>query len=127
MYLGSYIWACGPGRVNKLCVLCVHLCAFTHMPLYANVRCAPMFALHSIYQFTVNHTPTHPLSPTPAHTTSPPPPLPLLPPPQLTSIVTVAYLSICAYFTVFKIRIFNFYYLAPRHCTDEYSLLFSAM
>lgn len=39
----------------------------------------------------------------------------------------MAYLSICAYFTVFRIRIFNLYHLAPRHSTDEYSLLFSAM
>jgi hypothetical protein len=46
---------------------------------------------------------------------------------ELTSVITVAYLSVCTYFTVFKIRIFNFYYLTPRHCTDEYSLLFSAM
>ena len=43
------------------------------------------------------------------------------------SIGIVAYLSVCAYFTVFKVRIFNLYYLAPRHSTDEYSLLFSAV
>lgn len=43
------------------------------------------------------------------------------------SIAVVAYLSICAYFTVFRIRIFNLYYLAPNHSTDEYSLLFSAL
>ena len=46
---------------------------------------------------------------------------------QLLSIGVVAYLSVCAYYTVFKIRIFNLYYLAPRHSTDEYSLLFSAV
>ena len=43
------------------------------------------------------------------------------------SIGIVAYLSICAYFTVFRIRIFNLYNIAPHHSTDEYSLLFSAM
>lgn len=46
---------------------------------------------------------------------------------QALSIGVVAYLSICAYFTVFRIRIFNLYSLAPHHSTDEYSLLFSAM
>ena len=46
---------------------------------------------------------------------------------QILSVIVVAYLSICAYFTVFRIRIFNLYYLAPRHSTDEYSLLFSAV
>ena len=42
-------------------------------------------------------------------------------------MVVVAYLSVCAYYTVFKIKIFNLYYLAPGHSTDEYSLLFSAV
>lgn len=46
---------------------------------------------------------------------------------QFISVCVVAYLSVCAYFTVFRIRIFNLYYLAPRHSTDEYSLLFSAV
>ena len=60
-------------------------------------------------------------------------PLPLLSSPspslpsQFISVCVVAYLSVCAYFTVFRIRIFNLYYLAPRHSTDEYSLLFSAV
>ena len=48
-------------------------------------------------------------------------------PMQAISIGIVAYLSVCAYFTVFRIRIFNLYNLAPHHSTDEYSLLFSAM
>jgi hypothetical protein len=43
------------------------------------------------------------------------------------SVGVVAYLSLCAYFTAFRIRIFNLYNLAPRHSTDEYSLLFSAV
>lgn len=46
---------------------------------------------------------------------------------ELLSICVVAYMSVCAYYTVFKIRIFNLYYLAPNHATDEYSLLFSAV
>ena len=46
---------------------------------------------------------------------------------QIVSIVTVAYLSVCAYYTVFKIKVFNLYYLSASHSTDEYSLLFSAM
>jgi hypothetical protein len=46
---------------------------------------------------------------------------------EILSIVVVAYLSICAYFTVFKIRLFNLYYLSPHHNTDGDSLLFSAM
>ena len=45
----------------------------------------------------------------------------------MVSIVTVAYLSVCAYYTVFKIKLFNLYYLSAGHSTDEYSLLFSAM
>lgn len=46
---------------------------------------------------------------------------------QALSIGIVAYLSVCAYFTVFRIRIFNLYNIFPHHSTDEYSLLFSAM
>ena len=52
-----------------------------------------------------------------------PPLLPL----KVISVGIVAYMSICTYFTVFRIKIFNLYYLAPRHSTDEYSLLFSAV
>ena len=46
---------------------------------------------------------------------------------QLVSIVSIAYLCVCAYSTVLKIRVLNLYYLAPRHQTDEYSLIFSGM
>nr|CAG4640724.1 EOG090X03B7 [Eulimnadia texana] len=46
---------------------------------------------------------------------------------ELVSIATIAYLCICAYSTVFKIRVLNLYYLAPHHHTDEYSLIFSGM
>lgn len=43
------------------------------------------------------------------------------------SVLSLAYLSICAFYTVFKIRVFNYYYLAPHHQTDEYSLIFCGM
>jgi len=39
--------------------------------------------------------------------------------------VTICYLSICTYYTVFKIRVLNYYYLAKNHQSDEYTLLFS--
>ncbi|KAF6018807.1 LMBRD2 [Bugula neritina] len=43
------------------------------------------------------------------------------------SILVLAYLCVCAYRTVFKIRVFNYYYVASNHQTDENSLLFSGM
>lgn len=46
---------------------------------------------------------------------------------ELVSILTIAYLCVCTYYTVFKVRIFNYYYLASHHQTDEYSLIFCAM
>nr|CAG4637678.1 EOG090X03B7 [Chydorus sphaericus] len=46
---------------------------------------------------------------------------------ELVSIATIAYLCVCAYSTVLKIRVLNLYYLAPHHQTDEYSLIFSGM
>nr|CAG4645417.1 EOG090X03B7 [Lynceus sp. MCZ IZ 141354] len=46
---------------------------------------------------------------------------------EFVSIITIAYMCICAYSTVFKIRVLNLYYLAPHHQTDEYSLIFSGM
>lgn len=39
----------------------------------------------------------------------------------------MAYIALCAYSTLFKIRVLNLYYLAPHHQTDEYSLIFSGM
>lgn len=41
--------------------------------------------------------------------------------------LTIFFLSICVYSTVFRIRVFNYYYLASHHQTDAYSLLFSGM
>lgn len=43
---------------------------------------------------------------------------------EILSISSIAYLCVCTYYTVFKIRIFNYYYLASHHQTDEYSLIF---
>lgn len=44
---------------------------------------------------------------------------------EFLSLLTIAYLCFCAYYTIFKMRIFNFYYLASNHHSDEYSLIFS--
>ncbi|CAK9294381.1 unnamed protein product [Gordionus sp. m RMFG-2023] len=46
---------------------------------------------------------------------------------EVVSISTLTYLSLCAYFTIFKLRIFDLYCLLPNHHTDEYSLLFAGM
>ncbi|KAH8031755.1 hypothetical protein HPB51_020826 [Rhipicephalus microplus] len=43
------------------------------------------------------------------------------------SIVTLGYLCVCAYYTVFRVRVLNYYYLAPHHLTDAYSLVFAGM
>lgn len=40
-------------------------------------------------------------------------------------LVTICYLCLCTYYTVFKIRVLNYYYLASNHQSDEYTLLFS--
>ena len=44
---------------------------------------------------------------------------------EMTCIVTIFYLCLCAYYTIFKIRVLNYYYLAGNHHSDEYTLLFS--
>ncbi|KAK7508228.1 hypothetical protein BaRGS_00000467 [Batillaria attramentaria] len=46
---------------------------------------------------------------------------------ELASILTIAYLCFCAYYSVFKIRILNYYYIAPHHQTNEHSLIFTGM
>ncbi|CAH1775347.1 unnamed protein product [Owenia fusiformis] len=46
---------------------------------------------------------------------------------ELASCMIISYLCVCTYYTVFKVRVFNYYYLASHHQTDEYSLLFSGM
>ncbi|KAJ2747454.1 hypothetical protein GGI20_000443 [Coemansia sp. BCRC 34301] len=43
---------------------------------------------------------------------------------ELTSIVIIAYMSLCAYSSVMKLRIFNIYSLESHHHTNERSLLF---
>lgn len=46
---------------------------------------------------------------------------------EIFSMISIAYLCTCCYYTIFKIRIFNYYYLAKHHQTDEYSLIFCGM
>eukprot|EP00794_Sanderia_malayensis_P008068 gene8068-8931_t len=46
---------------------------------------------------------------------------------ELICFFTVSYMCACTYYTVFKMRIFNFYYFAPKHQTDANSLLFSGL
>lgn len=40
-------------------------------------------------------------------------------------LATVFYLCLCTYYTVFKMRVLDYYYLAGNHQSDEYTLLFS--
>lgn len=44
---------------------------------------------------------------------------------EATCIITIFYLCLCAYYTIFKIRVLDYYYLAGNHHSDEYTLLFS--
>lgn len=46
---------------------------------------------------------------------------------EVSSIITIAYLCICAYYTVFRIKIYRYYHLDAHHNSDENSLLFSAI
>ncbi|KAL7989085.1 hypothetical protein Chor_008004 [Crotalus horridus] len=46
---------------------------------------------------------------------------------EMACFFTIFFLSICVYSTVFRIRVFNYYYLASHHQTDAYSLLFSGI
>ena len=48
-------------------------------------------------------------------------------PMEFVSCVTIAYMCACTYYTVFRMKIFNFYYFAPNHQTDSNSLLFSGL
>ncbi|KAI9141131.1 LMBR1-like membrane protein-domain-containing protein [Paraphysoderma sedebokerense] len=45
---------------------------------------------------------------------------------ELICIVAISYMCICTYSSLMKLRLFNFYSLAPNHHTDENSLLFCA-
>eukprot|EP00095_Tigriopus_kingsejongensis_P000213 maker-scaffold55_size446313-snap-gene-0.15 protein:Tk00213 transcript:maker-scaffold55_size446313-snap-gene-0.15-mRNA-1 annotation:"lmbr1 domain-containing protein 2-like protein" len=44
---------------------------------------------------------------------------------ELICFFTICYLCLCVYYTIFKIRVLNYYYLAKNHQSDEYTLLFS--
>ncbi|EDO45173.1 predicted protein [Nematostella vectensis] len=46
---------------------------------------------------------------------------------ELICFFVIAYMCVCSYYTVFKMRLFNYYYFAPNHQTDPYSLLFSGL
>lgn len=46
---------------------------------------------------------------------------------QVVCFVTILFLCVCIYSTVFRIRVFNYYHLVPHHQTDAYSLQFSGM
>ncbi|XP_075397050.1 G-protein coupled receptor-associated protein LMBRD2 isoform X5 [Tenrec ecaudatus] len=46
---------------------------------------------------------------------------------EIACFLSIFFLSICVYSTVFRIRVFNYYYLASHHQTDAYSLLFSGI
>ncbi|XP_029019677.1 G-protein coupled receptor-associated protein LMBRD2B-like [Betta splendens] len=41
--------------------------------------------------------------------------------------VSILFMCVCVYSTVFRIRFFNYYHLVPHHQTDAYSLQFSGM
>lgn len=47
--------------------------------------------------------------------------------PQVVCFITILFLCVCVYSTVFRIRVFNYYCLVPHHQTDAYSLQFSGM
>lgn len=44
---------------------------------------------------------------------------------ELISFVTICYMCICSFYTLFKVRVLNYYYLASNHQSDPYTLLFS--
>ncbi|XP_063066309.1 G-protein coupled receptor-associated protein LMBRD2B [Engraulis encrasicolus] len=46
---------------------------------------------------------------------------------EMACFITIFFLCTTVYSTVFRIRVFNYYYLAPHHQTDAYSLQFSGM
>ena len=46
---------------------------------------------------------------------------------EFLTFVLLLYLCVCTYIVVFRIRLFNFFYLVPNRQTDSSSMLFSAM
>ncbi|CAF1457196.1 unnamed protein product [Rotaria sordida] len=45
---------------------------------------------------------------------------------EIFCFLSITYLCLCAYYTMFHIRIFNYFYLSLYHLTDENSLIFAA-
>ncbi|XP_013876235.1 LMBR1 domain-containing protein 2-B [Austrofundulus limnaeus] len=46
---------------------------------------------------------------------------------EMVCFVSILFMCVCVYSTVFRIRFFNYYHLVPHHQTDAYSLQFSGM
>lgn len=46
---------------------------------------------------------------------------------EVISCIIISYMCVCVYYTVFRMRFFNYYYFAPKHQTDPNSLLFSGL
>ncbi|VDM68239.1 unnamed protein product [Strongylus vulgaris] len=46
---------------------------------------------------------------------------------QIVAVAIICYLCACAYFTVFRLKIYQYYHLDPNRHTDGNSLLFSAI
>ena len=46
---------------------------------------------------------------------------------EFVTFLTLVYLCLCTYSPIFRIRLFDFYYLVPNQQTDSSSMLFSAM
>merc|ERR1719427_525524 len=44
---------------------------------------------------------------------------------EIISFITICYMCLCAYYTVFRVRVLNYYYLAGNHQSDPTTLLFS--
>ena len=44
---------------------------------------------------------------------------------EVISFLTITYMASCTFFTVFRVRVLNYYYLASNHQSDSYTLLFS--
>ncbi|XP_026177509.1 G-protein coupled receptor-associated protein LMBRD2B-like [Mastacembelus armatus] len=46
---------------------------------------------------------------------------------EMVCFISILFICVCVYSTVFRIRVFNYYHLVPHHQTDAYSLQFSGM
>jgi hypothetical protein len=46
---------------------------------------------------------------------------------EFVTLITVLYMCVCTYSVIFKIRLFNFYYLVPNRQTDASSMLFASI